>query len=110
MRVAGGHFVVSGGWLPARAWIGATLTEIAYAILEERNNDPQWQVPYFSLNPIRNLDFFDPYDPDYPPMPPDDPAAYEYMLRANGMRNYRRWHKTGMRPRWRIRLGELGCR
>ena len=31
-------------------------------------------------------------------VPPDDPAAYQYMLRVNGMRNYRRWHKDGDAP------------
>lgn len=81
-----------------RAWYRRDADRDSYAILEERNNNPQWQVPYFSLNPNPESRLFDPYNPDYPPMPPDDPAAYQYMLRANGMRNYRRWHKDGDAP------------
>jgi outer membrane protein TolC len=81
----------------------------SYAILEERNNNPEWQVPTFSLNPNPSSRYYDPYNPDYPPMPPDDPAAYQYMLWANGMRNYRRWHKDGdvpsvENPGWRSTL------
>jgi outer membrane protein TolC len=81
-----------------RAWYRRDADRDSYAILEERNNNPEWQVPYFSLNPNPASRLFDPSDPDYPPMPPDDPAAYQYMLRANGMRNYRRWHKDGDAP------------
>ncbi|HEV2948552.1 MAG TPA: TolC family protein [Gemmataceae bacterium] len=87
----------------------------SYAILEERNGDPQWHVPYFSLNPNPESRLYDPTDPDYPAMPPDDPAAYQYMLRANGMRNYRRWHKDGdilsvEDPAWRdfLKLDDKG--
>src|SRR6266851_7023095 len=81
-----------------RAWYRRDADRDTYAILEERNNNPQWQVPYFSLNPNPESRLYDPTNPDYPPMPPDDPAAYQYMLRANGMRNYRRWHKDGDAP------------
>ena len=81
-----------------RAWYRRDADRETYAALEERNYDPQWHVPYFSLNPNPASRLYDPYDPDYPPMPPDDPAAYQYMLRVNGMRNYRRWHKDGDAP------------
>jgi len=81
-----------------RAWYRRDADRETYAALEERNYDPQWHVPYFSLNPNPESRLYDPYDPDFPPMPPDDPAAYQYMLRVNGMRNYRRWHKDGDAP------------
>jgi outer membrane protein TolC len=81
-----------------RAWYRRDADRDTYAILEERNNNPEWQVPYFSLNPNPESRLYDPTNPDYPPMPPDDPAAYQYMLWANGMRNYRRWHKDGDLP------------
>jgi outer membrane protein TolC len=98
-----------------RAWYRRDADRETYAALEERNNNPQWQVPYFSLNPNPESRLYDPYDPDFPPMPPDDPAAYQYMLRVNGMRNYRRWHKDGDAPSvedpaWRsfLRLDDKG--
>jgi len=28
--------------------------------------------------------FFDPFDPDHPPMPPDDPIAHALMLKVDG--------------------------
>jgi outer membrane protein TolC len=81
-----------------RAWYRRDADRETYSALEERNSDPQWHVPYFSLNPNPASRLYDPSDPDFPPMPPDDPAAYQYMLRVNGMRNYRRWHKDGDGP------------
>jgi outer membrane protein TolC len=98
-----------------RAWYRRDADRETYGALEERNNNPQWQVPYFSLNPNPESRLYDPYNPDFPPMPPDDPAAYQYMLRVNGMRNYRRWHKDGDAPSvedpaWRsfLRLDDKG--
>src|SRR5439155_3674121 len=73
-----------------RAWYRRDADRETYAALEERNTDPQWHAPYFSLNPHPASRLFDPYDPDYPAMPPDDPAANVYMDRANVTRNYRR--------------------
>lgn len=35
---------------------------------------------------------FDPFNPDFPPMPPDDPIAHSRMHRVDGMRAYN-WHK-----------------
>jgi outer membrane protein TolC len=92
-----------------RAWYRRDADRETYSALEERNTDPQWHAPYFSLNPNPASRLFDPYDPDYPAMPPDDPAANVYMDRVNGMRNYRRWHKDGdaptiENPEWRSYL------
>jgi outer membrane protein TolC len=81
-----------------RAWYRRDADRETYRVLEERETDPQWDVPYFWLNPNPTSRLYDPYNPDFPPMPPDDPAAYQYMLRVNGMRNYRRWHKDGDAP------------
>lgn len=40
---------------------------------------------------------FDPLDPDFPPMPPDDPTAHSRLHRVDGMRAYD-WHKYGETP------------
>jgi outer membrane protein TolC len=66
-----------------------------YNILSEKLNDPRWAVPRLDITPDQRSRFFDPYDPDKPPLPPDDPAANEYMHRVAGMKSYKSWHKFG---------------
>ena len=46
------------------------------------------------------------YDPDNPPMPPDDPAAAVFMEEVDGMKGYEDWGKGGdlksfENPEWR---------
>jgi hypothetical protein len=36
---------------------------------------------------------FDAFDPDHPPMPPDDPLAHEFMVKVDGKRGARAWRK-----------------
>jgi outer membrane protein TolC len=66
-----------------------------YRAVDERNRDPQWALPRTDITPSPLSRLYDPFTPDHPPMPPDDPAANGYMQRANGMRGYRGWHKDG---------------
>ncbi len=81
-----------------RSWYRRDADRDTYAAVEERNADPRWEVPYLSVNANPTSRLYDPYNPDFPPMPPDDPAAHEYMHWANGMPGYRRWHKDGDAP------------
>ena len=39
--------------------------------------------------------FFDPFDPDHPPLPPDDPLSHELMKRVDGKRGASAWRKDG---------------
>ncbi len=39
--------------------------------------------------------FFDPFDPDHPPLPPDDPVAHALMERVDGKRGAHAWRKDG---------------
>ena len=48
-------------------------------------------MPSALIEPPPESRLFDPYNPDRPPLPPDDPAAHTYMHRANGMKGYRKW-------------------
>ncbi len=50
-----------------------------YAILEDKAADPRWAPPRLDLMPDARSRFFDPYDPDCEPLPPDDPTAHTYM-------------------------------
>lgn len=70
----------------------------AYGAINERNCDPRWALPHIDVYPPPGSRLYDPFDPDHPPLPPDDPAAFRYMKCANGIRGYRHWHKDGDAP------------
>jgi outer membrane protein TolC len=69
-----------------------------YGAIDERDHDPRWALPRIDVYPSPDSRLYDPFDPDHPPLPPDDPAAFRYMKRANGIRGYRHWHKDGDAP------------
>lgn len=77
----------------------------AYALLAEKMFDPRWAVPRFNLRADPRSRFYDPFNPDTPPIPPDDEAAHRYMHRLAGFKNYKNWHKFGCalaieNPQW----------
>ena len=77
----------------------------SYNAIAERMTDPHWQLPRMELTPDPRSRFFDPYDPDKAPLPPDDPAAHEFMHCVNGRKGYKNWHKLGTslaieNPQW----------
>src|SRR5262249_34293987 len=45
-------------------------------ILTEKNTNPDWAIKAFHVYPDPRARFADPTNPDRPPMPPDDPAAW----------------------------------
>ena len=86
-----------------------------YDILAEKTADPRWSAPRVNVVPQRSSRFSDPFDPDRPPLPPDDPVAHREMHNPAGMKGYRHWHKDGdaawiENPAWResLALGEDG--
>ena len=86
-----------------------------YDILAEKTADPRWSAPRVNVVPQRSSRFSDPFDPDRPPLPPDDPVAHREMHNPGGMKGYRHWHKDGdaawiENPAWResLPLGEDG--
>jgi hypothetical protein len=83
----------------------------AYAIVAEKSNDPRWAVPGFSLNVDPRSRYFDPFNPDRPPMPADDPASHEFMRYVDCKRGWKHWLRDGVvydpeSPCWQQRLGE----
>lgn len=54
-----------------RNWSDQDATEAVF----EKSRDPRWILPTFTIEPPMLSRFADPYDPDRPPAPPDDPAA-----------------------------------
>jgi hypothetical protein len=77
----------------------------SYAAIGEKVNDAHWEIPRYEVNPDSRSRFYDPYDPDKPPLPPDDPTAHEFMHSVNGRKGYKNWHKLGVsfsleNPQW----------
>lgn len=66
-----------------------------YNLLMEKTQDPRWDLPRLTIQADPRSRFYDAFDPDVAPLPPDDPAAHRYMERVNGMRNYKNWSKFG---------------
>jgi len=83
----------------------------AYEMIAERNADPRWHAPDYSIEVDARSRYFDPCDPDHPPMPQDDPASNQYMHLVNGMKGWKHWDDNGQRtelenPTWRETLAE----
>jgi hypothetical protein len=47
------------------------------AALAEKDKYPAWKIDAYHAYPDPRARFADPTDPDHPPMPPDDPAAWD---------------------------------
>lgn len=54
-----------------REWANQDVSEAVF----EKSRDPRWRLDTFSIEPPSLSRFADPYDQDFPPAPPDDPAA-----------------------------------
>ncbi len=84
---------------------------LSYDILRSKQRDPRWSFPRLEARPPDPRSrFYDPYDIDCPPLPPDDPTAHEYMHWVYGMQGYKGWHKFGdtdtvENPNWLDRYG-----
>ncbi len=65
--------------------------------------DPRWAPPRVDLQPSTQSRFYDPYDPDCEPLPPDDPTAHGYMHwmgRNSGIAKVDQPWTGGVLPPW----------
>ncbi|MEK6262454.1 MAG: TolC family protein [Planctomycetota bacterium] len=81
-----------------------------YNLLQRKQFDPRWTIPRTTVEPDPRSRFFDPFDADCPPLPPDDLAASQYMQAVHGMPGYKSWHKFGEsmsveNPAWLANFG-----
>jgi hypothetical protein len=58
-----------------------------------------------SIDPDPQSRFFDPFNPDHPPMPPDDPLSHDLMKRVDGKKGAANWQHEGQpdavqNPEW----------
>ncbi|WP_437201582.1 TolC family protein [Planctomicrobium sp. SH664] len=82
----------------------------SYEAITEKLNNPLWNLPRIDLTPDPRSRFYDPFNPDCEPLPPDDPAAHVFMHWVDGWEGYKGWHKFGdlmsvENPQWMANLG-----
>lgn len=67
----------------------------AYHLIREKANHPHWDIDrhWIDIDPRSRM--FDPFTPDAPPMPTDDPVSHELMHYVDGKKGYPRWHANG---------------
>jgi outer membrane protein TolC len=80
-------------------------------LVKEKSDDPRWSLPYFSIDLDPRSRYYDPTDPDRPPMPPDDPASNQFMVKVDGKKGWSGWDEYGTlnqleNPHWRDYLTE----
>lgn len=94
-----------------RSYYREAADEEVRRLVAEKSNDPRWALEEFTIDMDPHSRYFDPADPDHPPMPPDDPASHELMLKVNGKKGYGHWYDHGTvedleNPDWRDYLTE----
>lgn len=101
------HFAKSWRWLLvlglaasgcSRAFYRTQADDEVACVVEERAQDPRWQIDDFTIQVDPRSRFYDAADPDFEPMPPDDPEAHAYMHRVDGKNGYPWWHSNGETP------------
>jgi len=81
-----------------------------YDATAQKITDMRWAVPRIDVTPDPRSRFYDPYDPDRPPLPPDDPSAHVFMHWVDGWQGYKGWHQFGdlmsvENPQWLAPFG-----
>lgn len=79
-----------------RAYYRKQADQEAYCIIDQKvvdsAQDPQRAL---RIEIDRRSRMFNPFDPDRPPMPVDDPFSHRYMHCVDGRRGYPLWHVNG---------------
>ena len=80
-----------------RQYHQAADTEV-YHLIHEKSDDPRWAAPGFQVEMHPSSRYFEPYNQDKPPMPPDDPASHRLMHYVDHKKHWKHWHRNGDRP------------
>ncbi|MFL2871349.1 MAG: hypothetical protein ACJZ8O_11455 [Pirellulaceae bacterium] len=83
-----------------RAFFREQADQDVAALIAEKAEDLEVQVKNidvekFNITPHSESRMFDVHDPDYPPMPPDDPTSHRLMHRVYNMEGYSGWGGNG---------------
>lgn len=66
-----------------------------YNLVRHAGADPRWTLDNYTINIDPRSRLFDPFSPDRPPMPPDDPAAHRLMHCVDCKQGFPCWHQNG---------------
>ena len=67
----------------------------AYELVQQKANNPHWALPDYTIEISPQSRMYSPFNPDRPPMPPDDPAAHQLMRRVDHKPGYPYWDING---------------
>lgn len=81
-----------------RAYYRQQANDEVYNLLDHVASDPRWPLDRISIEVDERSRFYDPSNPDHPPMPPDDPTAHKLMHCVYCMEGYPCWHQNGDTP------------
>lgn len=82
----------------SRAAYRAKADRDSYGILAERETSPRWDIPDRSVAPAPTSRLRDNTNPDFGPLPPDDPAAHAYMQHPYKLAGWKGWDVRGVTP------------
>jgi hypothetical protein len=77
----------------------------AERLIAEKNFHPHWYLPRTNIDIDPRSRMFDPFNPDFEPIPLDDPYSHELMHWVDDKKGWRRWHQFGdtdaaQNPEW----------
>ncbi len=80
----------------ARSFYRRSADRDAYGAITQKELalNPEADLPERSIEAGPESRFWDPFDADHPPLPPDDPLAHELMKRVDGKRGARAWRQN----------------
>jgi outer membrane protein TolC len=64
-------------------------------LVRQNMDDPRWCIQNYTVEQDPRSRSYDPWNRDFPPMPPDDPTSHRYMHCVDGMHGWARWHENG---------------
>lgn len=70
--------------------------DAAYALIHEKADNPHWPLPGYTIQVDPRSRMYDPFNPDFHPMPEDDPSSHRYMQCVDGKKGWPRWYQNGL--------------
>lgn len=105
--VLGLVFLGAGGC--SRAFYRRQADREAYTLVDCATDDPRWPLEGYTIEPDPRSRMFNPFSPDCPPMPPDDPTSHRLMHCVDRKRGWPHWGRYGNanrveNPNWKAHL------
>ncbi|MBI4602310.1 MAG: hypothetical protein HY721_10155 [Planctomycetes bacterium] len=67
-----------------RGYYRESADEEVAKLIAEKSDHPRWGLKGFAIDVDPRSRYYDPSDPDHPPMPPDDPTSHAFMVEVDG--------------------------